>query len=89
MPRVDYVEKTIFAAEEVNVDFYQNGRNVRDEVQLPSNYQSGRKTKNSATVAFLIDKLKGQYPGYDFQVYDGNGDTARGNMLLGHLRDTY
>lgn len=30
-----------------------------------------------------------QFPGYDFNVLDGDGNVARGNTLLGNLRDTY
>ena len=89
MPRTDYVEKTIFNNEGVNVDFIKEGRNLRSEVQLPTNYKAERQTKNSANVAFLKEKLKKQFPGYDFVVYDGKGNPARGNTLLGTLRDTY
>lgn len=89
MPKVGYTEKTIKENEGVKVNFMKDGKNVRSEVQLPANYQSGRQTKNAANVNFLKEKLKKQYPGYDFEVYDGQGKKARGNMLLGTLRDTY
>lgn len=35
------------------------------------------------------DKLQGQFPGYGFNVYNGGGEKARGNMLMGNLRRTY
>lgn len=89
MPKVSYVEKTIYELEGFKVDFVQNGRNVRGEVDLPYNYNAVYQTKNSANVSYFIQKLQRQYPGYDFRVYDGNGDKVRGNMLLGNLRDTY
>lgn len=89
MPKVSYVEKTIYELEGVRVDFIKNGKNVRDEVELPRNYDAVYATKNSATVSFLQQKLKKQYPGYDFKVYDGDGNVARGNTQLGNLRDTY
>ena len=89
MPKVEYVEKTIYSLEGVNVDFIKDGKNVRDDASLPKNYKIGKATKNAANVKFLIDKLKNQFPGYDFIVYDGNGNPARGNMLLGNVRDTY
>ena len=68
MPKVEYVEKTIFSLEGVNVDFIKDGKNVRDDASLP---------------------LQMQFPGYDFIVYDGEGNQVRGNMLLGNVRDTY
>lgn len=89
MPKVSYVEKTIYELEDVRVDFIKNGKNVRSEVDLPYNYNAIYATKNSATVSFLQQKLKNQYPGYDFKVYDGYGNVARGNTQLGNLRDTY
>ena len=89
MPRVSYVEKTIYEIEGVRVDFVKNGKNVRSEVDLPYNYSASYMTKNSANVSYLKQKLQKQYPGYDFIVYDGKGEIARGNVLLGNLRDTY
>ena len=89
MPKTEYVEKTIFNIEGVNVDFVKDGKNVRSEVKLPSNYKAAKATKNSYYVSQFKDKLKKQFPGYDFVVYDGEGNKARGNMLLGNLRDTY
>ena len=89
MPKVEYVEKTIFNLEGVNVDFVKDGKNVRDDASLPKNYKIGKATKNSANVSFLISKLQTQFPGYDFIVYKGNGEKVRGNTLLGNLRDTY
>jgi hypothetical protein len=86
---VGYVEKTISEIEGVRVDFLKNGKNVRDEVDLPYNYNAKYATKNSANVSFLKEKLKKQYPGYDFNVYNNNGESARGNILLANLRDTY
>ncbi len=89
MPKVSYVEKTIFEREGFKVNFIQNGRNVRDEVDLPYNYNAVYQTKNYSNVTNFKEKLKKQFPGYDFIVYDGDGKKARGNMLLGNLRDTY
>ena len=89
MPRTDYVEKTIFNIEGFNVDFVKDGKNVRDEAKLPNNYKAGKATKNSFNVAQFKEKLKKQFPGYDFNVYDGDGNKCRGNMLLSNVRDTY
>ena len=45
MPKVEYVEKTIFSLEGVNVDFIKDGKNVRDDASLPKNYKIGKATK--------------------------------------------
>lgn len=54
MPKVEYVEKTIFSLEGVNVDFIKDGKNVRDDASLPKNYKIGKATKNSANVTFFM-----------------------------------
>ncbi|OQB14302.1 MAG: hypothetical protein BWY15_01157 [Firmicutes bacterium ADurb.Bin193] len=89
MPKVSFIEKTIYELEGIKVDFVKDGKNLRGDVDLPYNYKGVKMTKNSANVSFLKDKLKKQYCGYDFWIYDGNGNKARGNLLLGNLRDTY
>lgn len=89
MPTVGWVEDTIYRLEEVKVDFILAGKNVRSDAPLPHNYSAQQKTRNSSNVSHFKQRLQSQFPGYDFKVYDGNGDTARGNMLMGTLRDTY
>ena len=91
MPKIRNIEKTIAAIEEVTVNFLnKDGSNVRGDLKLDTdNYRAMRKTKNSANVFYLISKLKKQYPGFDFEVLDGKGNKARGNRLLGNVRDTY
>lgn len=89
MPKVKYVEQTIYNIEGVDVHFVKDGKDVRSDASLPVNYKSSRATKNASNVTDLKNKLSKQFPGYDFDVFDGNGHKARGNMLLGNLRDTY
>lgn len=89
MPRTDFVERTIFNIEGFNVNFINNGKNLRGEVQQPHNYNAMRATKNTYNVAQFIEKLKMQFPGYEFEVILGNGNRARGNMLLSSVRDSY
>ena len=91
MPKIRNIEKTIYTIEEVMVNFLnKDGSNVRGDLKIDANnYKAVKKTKNSANVSFLIKKLKKQYPGYDFEILDGKGNKARGNMLLGNVRDTY
>ena len=89
MPRIEFVEKTIYKKENIDVKFYKDGKDVRGDASVPKNYVSGRMTKNAASVSQFIDKLKIQYAGYDFVVFDGDGRKVRGNTLLATVRDTY
>lgn len=89
MPKVGYIESQIKKNEHVKVHFMKDKKNVRSEVFLQTNYTSKKMTKNAANVNYLKEKLKKNFPGYDFKVYDGDDNPARGNMLLGTLRDTY
>lgn len=89
MPKTAYVEKTIYDIEGVRVDFVKDGKNVRDEAPLPYNYKAAKATKNAYNVSQFKEKIKKQFPGYDFYVYDGKGNKCRGNMLLSTVRDTY
>lgn len=89
MPRVEFVEKTIYKKENLDVKFYKDGKDVRGDAVIPKNYQGERQTKNSANITNFIDKLKRQFPGYDFAVFDGEGKKVRGNTLLSTVRDSY
>ena len=89
MPKVKYVEQTIYNREGVDVRIKKDGKDVRSDAFLPKNYNTGRATKNSSNVTDLKNKLQREFPGYEFDVMDGKGNKARGNMLLGNLRDTY
>ena len=85
MPKVEYVEKTIFSLEGVNVDFIKDGKNVRDDASLPKNYKIGKATKNSANVTFLINKLQMGYKCNSLDMilsFYREGNRVRGNMLL-------
>lgn len=89
MPKVRYVEQSIYNIEGVTVRFIKDGKDVRSDASLPVNYKASRATKNASNVTDLKNKLVKQFPGYDFNVLDGDGNVARGNTLLGNLRDTY
>ncbi len=86
---VNYAEKTIFAKEKINVEFFKNGINTRDDVALEANYHTEREAKNSDTVADFIEKLKKQFKGYSFKVYDGDDNIVSEDTPLGVIRDTY
>lgn len=89
MPTVGFVEKTIFCKEGIDIDFMKEGKNVRSEVKLPYNYKSERKTKGTVNITTFKEKLKSQFPGYDFKVNDEEGNEPHGNTLVSSLRAAY
>ncbi|KAB1437573.1 hypothetical protein [Candidatus Galacturonibacter soehngenii] len=89
MPRVGFIEKTIYKQEGIDVKFFKDGKDVRGDLFLANNYKAGNRTKNNMNVKFLKEKLKAQYPGYDFEIYNGDGAKVHGNVTLGKVRDTY
>lgn len=91
MIKIGTIEKKIKEVEEVDVSFVQNGTNVRSDARIDAdNYKYERKIKNSATVSQLKKRLKKQYPGFDFDVKDANGNVEKsGHKHVGTIRDTY
>ena len=89
MPRVSIIEKRIFEIEGFQVDIMNKGKNVRDDLVLPKQYEAERMTKNSMTVSDWKAKFKKQYPGYDVIVYKNDGSKASGQTKLSTVRDTY
>lgn len=89
MPRVDFIEKTIFNIEYFYVNIKKDGRNVRSDAVLPINYVAERMTKNAMNVSSFREKFNKQFPGYDVDVLFPDGTVANGNTLLGTVRDRY
>lgn len=89
MPRVDFIERTIWAIEGFQVKIMQGGNDVRGDKQIPAQYIAERMSKNSFTVNDWKEKFKRQFPGYDVVVLNGDGTVARGNVKLSTVRDTY
>lgn len=91
MIKIGTIEKKIREVEEVDVSFVQNGVNVRSDARIDAdNYKYKNKIKNSATVSQLRKRLKKQYPGFEFEVKNGNGDVEKsGHKHIGTVRDSY
>lgn len=90
MPKVENIEKRIYDVEEFEVNILTPDRkNVRGDALLPKQYEANRMTKNSFTVAEWKSKFKTQFPGYDVEVLDGNGNNVDGHTLLSTIRDSY
>lgn len=89
MPRVDYIERTIWNIEGFQIAITQNGINIRGDKVLPKQYAAMRMSKNAFTVSEWREKFQSQFPGYDVQVLYADGSIARGNTLLSTVRDTY
>lgn len=90
MPKLNIVEKRIFEVEGFQVEFVDaNGKNMRGDKQIPKQYEAERATRNSFSVSDYKEKLKFQYPGYDFKILNSDGSVARGQTKLATVRDTY
>jgi hypothetical protein len=89
MPLVKNVEKKIYDIEDFDVVILRDGKDVRGDASLPTQFAGQKRTKNSATVADFRAKFQRQYPGYSVNVLLANGDVAPGQTQLGTVRDTY
>lgn len=89
MPKVKNVEKRIFDVEEFEVVIRRNGRDVRSDATLPTQYAAQRKTRNSSSVSDFKSKFQVQYPGYEIEVLKADGTKASGQTKLSTVRDTY
>jgi len=89
MPRVEFIERTIWNIEGFQVKIMQNGADVRGDKFIPVQYTAERMSKNSFTVSEWKAKFQRQFPGYDVVVLNANGSVARGNVKLSTVRDTY
>ena len=89
MPKVSYIEKTVWDIEGFQIRITQNGVDVRGDKVLPRQYIAARMSKNSFTVSEWKAKFQSQFPGFDVDVLDADGNAVRGNTLLSTVRDTY
>ena len=79
MPKLSFVEKRIFEIEGVHVDFIgQDNKNVRADKQISRQYEAERATRNSFSVSDFKEKLKRQFPGYNFKILKADGTVASG-----------
>lgn len=89
MPKVKNVEKRIYDVEGFQVIIKKDGKDVRGDSSLPSQYKAERMSKNSFSVKDWKDKFQKQYAGYSVDVLKANGDKASGQTKLSTVRDTY
>lgn len=90
MPKLAFVEKRIFEIEGFQVNFTDtSGKNFRDDKQIPKQYEAERATRNSFSVSDYKEKLRRQFPGYEFDVLNSDGTKAKGQTKLSTVRDTY
>ena len=68
MPFVKNVEKKIYDVEGFEVTIRRDGKDVRGDASLPTQYAGLRMTKNAASVSDFRDKFQRQYPGYNVDV---------------------
>lgn len=90
MPKVKSVEKRIWDIEGFDVQFHQNGRDVRGDKNGLRQYTYERASKNDMTVSeWRAARFEPSYPGFEVVVLDGDGNEAHGGTKLGNLRDSY
>lgn len=90
MPKLSFVEKRIFEIEGFHVDFKDNnGKNLRNDKQMPKQYEAERATRNSFSVKDFKEKLKKMFGPYEFDVLNSDGSKAKGQTKLSTVRDTY
>lgn len=85
------LEQKISRTEEFSVIIrHSNGRDVRDDTDIPSNYNYNRKAKNSMTVSqWKEQRFYPALPGYDVDVLLGDESVATGQTILGTVRDSH
>ena len=90
MAKVKNVEKKIWDVEGFDVVLKYNGKDLRgDKAGLPQ-FENNRASKSAWTVSeWKIKRFQKQYPGYEVEILDGDGNEVRGNMTLGNVRDSY
>ena len=90
MALVKNVEKRIYDIEGFEVDIKQNGRNMRDDRDIPMYPAYERMARNSMTVEeWKNRRFRPNYAGLDVDVKNGNGDAVAGQTQLGTVRDSY
>lgn len=89
MPTIKNVEKKISKIEGFNVRFMSNGKDVRGDMDIPTQYQAQKMSKNSYSVGEFKQKLKRHFVNFDFEVLKKDGTKARGQTKLSTVRDTY
>lgn len=89
MPKVKNVEKKIYETENFEVRITKDGKDVRADATLPTQYSCSRMSKNAYSVKEWKNKFKKQYAGYDVDVLKADGSKASGQTKLSTVRDTY
>lgn len=89
MPLVKNIEKKIYDVEGFEVTIRHDGKDVRGDATLPTQFAGQRMTKNSASVSDFRNKFQRQYAGYNVDILKGDGSKAPGQMKLSTVRDTY
>lgn len=91
MPKTKNVEKKIWDVEGFEVKFKkEDGKDVRSDKGNIPQYAKQRPAKNSMTVSeWKKNRFLTQYPGFEVEVIDGDGNSVPGQTTLGTVRDSY
>ena len=91
MAKVKRVEKSIWDVEGFSVRIlYHTGVDVRSDREGVPVYPFDRAAKNEITVeSWKAQRFRPNYPGFEVDVLDGDGDSVNGNTKLATVRDSY
>lgn len=91
MAKVKNIEKKIWDTEGFDVKIRKNGKDVRGDMNLPTNYESfQRSAKNDLTVnEWKTNRFKSTFPGFEVDVLDASGEKVTGNTKLANVRNSY
>ncbi len=90
MTKVKNVEKRVWDVEGFDIRIKNNGKDLRSDKSGLKQYEGNKASRNAWTVSeWKKKKFEYQFPGYEADVLDGNGEVARGNTTLGTVRDSY
>ena len=92
MPQVKTLERNIEDVEGFKINFLhtQNGRDVNGNKNIGGDYPYENKAPARYTVSrWTENRFKSNFPGFDVEVLDGNGEPVQGNTRLDTVRDSY
>jgi len=85
------LERNIEDTEGFEISFlHPSGTDVKGHKKIQGGYSYERKAPHRYTVSnWKENRFKSNFPGFDVEVLDGDGDPVPGNTRLDTVRDSY